>query len=187
MAKNCLNPGAGSKGMDDSSILEVDRLQVQFRLEQVTVRAVEDVSFSLRRKNTMGLVGASGCGKSITAMAIMRLIQSPPCKITGGEIRLRRRNGDICDIAALSAKGPAMRSIRGAEIAMIFQEPMTSLNPIYTVGAQIAESVMLHSGCPKRTPWARPWTCSRRWASAPRKPGLNSTPTSFPGGCARGS
>ena len=150
MAKNCLNPGAGSKGMDDSSILEVDRLQVQFRLEQVTVRAVEDVSFSLRRKKTLGLVGESGCGKSITAMAIMRLIQSPPGKITGGEIRLRRRNGDICDIAALSAKGPAMRSIRGAEIAMIFQEPMTSLNPIYTVGAQIAESVMLHQRLSKK-------------------------------------
>jgi oligopeptide/dipeptide ABC transporter ATP-binding protein len=111
---------------------------------------VEDVSFSLRRKKTLGLVGESGCGKSITAMAIMRLIQSPPGKITGGEIRLRQRNGGICDIAALSAKGPAMRSIRGAEIAMIFQEPMTSLNPIYTVGAQIAESVMLHQRLSKK-------------------------------------
>ncbi|GHT91150.1 ABC transporter ATP-binding protein [Spirochaetia bacterium] len=130
--------------MNDSAILEVKDLHVQFLMEQATVRAVDGVSFSLNRKKTLGIVGESGCGKSITAMAIMRLIQSPPGKIAGGSINLRRRNGDVVDIAQLSAKGPAMRSIRGAEIAMIFQEPMTSLNPIYTIGDQIAESVMLH-------------------------------------------
>ena len=136
--------------MNDSAILEVEDLHVQFHLELATVRAVDGVSFSLNRKRTLGIVGESGCGKSITAMAVMRLIQSPPGKITGGSIMLRRRNGDVVDIAALSAKGPAMRSIRGAEIAMIFQEPMTSLNPIYTVGTQIAESVMLHQGLKKK-------------------------------------
>jgi len=83
-------------------------------------------------------------------MAIMRLIQSPPGKITQGSIKLRLRSNEIVDITALSSKGPAMRGIRGAEIAMIFQEPMTSLNPIYTVGAQIAESVMLHQKLPKK-------------------------------------
>ncbi|AEF83007.1 ABC transporter ATP-binding protein [Leadbettera azotonutricia] len=136
--------------MNDSAILEVKDLHVHFELEQVTVRAVEGVSFSLNRKRTLGIVGESGCGKSITAMAIMRLIQSPPGKITGGSINLRRRDGDVVDIAQLSAKGPAMRSIRGAEIAMIFQEPMTSLNPIYNIGDQIAESVMLHQRLSKK-------------------------------------
>lgn len=136
--------------MDETSILEVNDLHVQFHMEQATVRAVDGVTFSLKRKKTLGIVGESGCGKSITAMAIMRLIQSPPGKITQGSISLRLRNGEICDITRLNAKGPAMRSIRGAEIAMIFQEPMTSLNPIYTVGDQIAESVMLHQRLSKR-------------------------------------
>jgi peptide/nickel transport system ATP-binding protein/oligopeptide transport system ATP-binding protein len=136
--------------MNDSAILEVNDLHVQFHLEQSTVRAVDGVSFSLDRKKTLGIVGESGCGKSITAMAIMRLIQSPPGKITQGSIRLRPRSGELVDITALNAKGPVMRSIRGAEIAMIFQEPMTSLNPIYTIGAQIAESVMLHQRLSKK-------------------------------------
>jgi len=132
--------------MNDSTVLEVKDLHVQFHLEQTIVRAVDGVSFSLDRKKTLGIVGESGCGKSITAMAIMRLIQSPPGKITGGSIMLRLRSGELVDITGLNAKGPAMRSIRGAEIAMIFQEPMTSLNPIYTIGDQIAESIMLHQG-----------------------------------------
>ncbi|GHU67349.1 ABC transporter ATP-binding protein [Spirochaetia bacterium] len=136
--------------MNDSAILEVKDLHVQFLMEQATVRAVDGVSFSLNRKKTLGIVGESGCGKSITAMAIMRLIQSPPGKITQGSINLKLRNGDEVDIAKLSAKGPAMRNIRGAEIAMIFQEPMTSLNPIYNIGDQIAESVMLHQGLSKK-------------------------------------
>ncbi|MDR1446625.1 MAG: ABC transporter ATP-binding protein [Treponema sp.] len=136
--------------LDEASILEVKDLHVQFHMEQAVIRAVDGVTFSLKRKKTLGIVGESGCGKSITAMAVMRLIQSPPGKITGGSILLRLRNGDVCDITRLSAKGPAMRNIRGAEIAMIFQEPMTSLNPIYTVGDQIAESVMLHRRLSKR-------------------------------------
>ena len=140
----------GACGMNDSTILEVEDLHVQFHLEQATVRAVDGVSFSLNRKKTLGIVGESGCGKSITAMAIMRLIQSPPGKITRGSINMRLRNGEIVDITSLSAKGPAMRNIRGAEIAMIFQEPMTSLNPIYKIGDQIAESVMLHQGMKKK-------------------------------------
>jgi oligopeptide/dipeptide ABC transporter ATP-binding protein len=141
---------AGGQMTDQASILEVSDLHVQFRMEQATVRAVNGVTFSLKRKRTLGIVGESGCGKSITAMAIMRLIQSPPGKISGGSILLRLGDGSICDITRLNAKGPVMRSIRGAEIAMIFQEPMTSLNPIYTVGAQIAESVMLHRRLAKR-------------------------------------
>ena len=136
--------------MNDSAILEVEDLHVQFHLELVTVRAVDGVSFSLKRKRTLGIVGESGCGKSITAMAIMRLIQSPPGKITEGSIKLRPRHGEILEITELNPTSLTMRNIRGAEIAMIFQEPMTSLNPIYTVGSQIAESVMLHQGLSKK-------------------------------------
>jgi peptide/nickel transport system ATP-binding protein/oligopeptide transport system ATP-binding protein len=136
--------------MKDSALLEVSDLHVQFHLEQATVRAVNGVSFSLMRKKTLGIVGESGCGKSITAMAIMRLIQAPSGKITQGKILLKLGNNEIIDITSLSAKGSAMRNIRGAEIAMIFQEPMTSLNPIYTIGSQIAESVMLHQRLSKK-------------------------------------
>jgi oligopeptide/dipeptide ABC transporter ATP-binding protein len=130
---------------DVSTILEVKGLKTYFFLETGTVRAVDGVDFNLSRKTTLGLVGESGCGKSITAMSIMRLIQSPPGKIVDGHIFLRQNGGDqVTDIAGLNPRGPEMRSIRGGQIAMVFQEPMTSLNPLYTVGAQIAESVQLH-------------------------------------------
>jgi len=130
---------------DSNTILEIKDLKTYFFLESGTVRAVDGVNFSLSRKTTLGLVGESGCGKSITAMSIMRLIQSPPGKIVDGHIFLRQNGaGRVVDIAKLNPRGPQIRSIRGGQIAMVFQEPMTSLNPLYTVGAQIAESVELH-------------------------------------------
>jgi oligopeptide/dipeptide ABC transporter ATP-binding protein len=125
-------------------ILEVDNLKTYFFLESGTVRSVDGVTFTLNRGQTLGIVGESGCGKSITSMSIMRLIPSPPGKIVEGAIRLHRKDGDVVDITQLEAKGAEMREIRGAEIAMIFQEPMTSLNPLMTIGDQIAESVQLH-------------------------------------------
>ncbi len=128
-----------------NTILEVKDLKTYFFLENGTVRAVDGVNFSLDRKTTLGLVGESGCGKSITAMSIMRLIQSPPGKIVDGHIFLRQNGGGrVVDIAKLDPRGSQMRNIRGGQVAMVFQEPMTSLNPLYTVGAQIAESVELH-------------------------------------------
>jgi oligopeptide/dipeptide ABC transporter ATP-binding protein len=130
---------------DANTILEVRDLKTYFFLETGTVRAVDGVNFSLNRKTTLGLVGESGCGKSITAMSIMRLIQSPPGKIVDGQISLRQNGDDrVVDIAKLDPRGPEIRNIRGGRIAMVFQEPMTSLNPLYTVGSQIAESVQLH-------------------------------------------
>jgi oligopeptide transport system ATP-binding protein len=126
------------------TLLEVKDLKTYFFLERATVRSVDGVSFSLGRKKTLGIVGESGCGKSITAMSVMRLIQEPPGKIVGGTMEFKMRSGETVDIAALDPKGDAMRRIRGGEIAMIFQEPMTSLNPLYRIGDQIAESVVLH-------------------------------------------
>jgi len=130
---------------DTSPILEISNLKTYFFLEKSTVRALDGVNLALGRKSTLGLVGESGCGKSIMAMSVMRLIQSPPGKIVDGQINLRRKNASqVIDIAQLDPRGPEMRLIRGGEIAIVFQEPMTSLNPLYTVGDQIAEAVQVH-------------------------------------------
>jgi oligopeptide transport system ATP-binding protein len=129
---------------DNAPVLTIRNLKTYFFLEKGTVRAVDGVDLMLNRKSTLGLVGESGCGKSITAMSVMRLIQSPPGKIVEGEIWLRTRKNETVDIAKLDPHGPKMRDIRGAELAMVFQEPMTSLNPLYPIGEQIAESVRLH-------------------------------------------
>jgi oligopeptide/dipeptide ABC transporter ATP-binding protein len=119
-----------------SHLLEIKNLQTQFLTSAGLVRAVDDVSFHLDGGELLGLVGESGCGKSITALSIMRLV-APPGKIVGGQITFDGR-----DLLKLS--NAAMRAIRGNDIAMIFQDPMTSLNPVYTVGEQIAEALRLH-------------------------------------------
>ena len=127
------------------TILEIKNLKTHFFLEKSTVRALDGVDLTLPRKSTLGLVGESGCGKSVTAMSVMRLIQTPPGKIVEGEINLhRKKSGEIIDIARLDPRGAEMRDIRGGEIAIVFQEPMMSLNPLYTIGDQIAEAVEVH-------------------------------------------
>ena len=120
-------------------LLEVDGLQVEFRTRRGTATVLNDVGFSLAEGETLGIVGESGCGKSMTALAIMRLIPSPPGRIRAGRVRLRGE--DL--VAASEAR---MRAVRGNEISMIFQEPMTSLNPVFSVGEQIGESLRLHRG-----------------------------------------
>ena len=130
---------------DSSPILEIKNLKTYFFLEKSTVRALDGINLTLNRKKTLGLVGESGCGKSIMAMSVMRLIQSPPGKIVDGEINLHRKGGqEVVDLVKLEQYGAEMRDIRGREIAMVFQEPMTSLNPLYTIGDQIAEAVQAH-------------------------------------------
>ncbi len=141
---------------DSPVILRIEDLKTYFFLEKGTVRAVDGVNLQLRRKRTLGLVGESGCGKSITAMSVMRLIQSPPGKIVAGHIYLRKKGQEeYVDLTRLNPRGAEMRSIRGAEIAMVFQEPMTSLNPLYTIGEQIAESVRLHQKVGRKEALAR--------------------------------
>ena len=127
-------------------ILEIRDLRTHFFTDKGVVRAVDGVNLDLARKTTLGIVGESGCGKSVTASSVMRLLKEPPGKIVDGEIRFHsaRRGRDSVDLAQLDPRGPEIREIRGGEISMIFQEPMTSLNPLFTVGRQIAESVMLH-------------------------------------------
>jgi len=132
-------------------ILEVQDLKTHFFLETATVRALDGVNLSLLPKSTLGLVGESGCGKSITALSIMRLIPSPPGKIVDGQIRFYRGDRRECvDITRLDPHGAEIRSIRGGEIAMVFQEPMTSLDPLYKVGDQIAEAVQIHQNVRRR-------------------------------------
>jgi len=129
--------------MTEAPLLRVAGLSTQFRTDAGTVRAVDDVSFELFPGETLGVVGESGCGKSVTALSILRLIPDPPGRIVGGEILL-----DGEDL--LRASERRLREIRGNRIGMIFQEPMTSLNPVYTSGWQIAESVRLHRGKSRR-------------------------------------
>ena len=121
--------------MADAPLLSVERLDVTMR----GVPVLEDVSFQIAPGETLGLVGESGCGKSVTALSIMRLLPDPPGKIAGGRILF-----DGIDMTALDAAG--LRAIRGDRIGMIFQEPMTSLNPVYTIGDQIGESLIVHRG-----------------------------------------
>ena len=127
------------------SILEIKNLHTYFFLETGTVRAVRGVDLTLGRQSVLGIVGESGCGKSITAMSVMQLIKSPPGRIVEGEILFYREEGKPpVNIVDLDPSGSQMRDIRGGEIAVIFQEPMTSLNPLFSVGNQIMEVIKLH-------------------------------------------
>ena len=123
-------------------VLEVSGLSTVFHTRRGLVRAVQDVSFSVDAGETLAIVGESGCGKTITALSLMRLIPQPPGEIVSGSVKL-----DGTDLLKLDE--PAMRKMRGGKIAMIFQEPMTALNPLMTIGKQIAEMAMLHDGLPK--------------------------------------
>src|ERR1700760_2686767 len=126
---------SGSKPM---ALLEVERLQTHFATLEGVIRAVEGLSFHIDAGETVAIVGESGCGKSVTSMSILRLIQEPPGRIAGG-ISFQGHN-------LLELPDAEMRKIRGKNISMIFQEPMTSLNPVLTVGRQIGETVRLHEG-----------------------------------------
>ncbi len=130
-------------------LLEVQDLKTHFTTMDGVVRAVDGVSFSIAPQEALGLVGESGCGKSVTAYSVLRLLPEKSSKIVNGQIMFRRRSGELVDMTTLDPLGDTIRSIRGDEIAMIFQEPMTSLSPVHTVGSQIAEAVELHQGVGK--------------------------------------
>lgn len=123
------------------NLIEIKNLKTYFHTENALVKAVDDVSLSIPRGKTLGIVGESGCGKSVTAMSILQLV-SPPGKIDGGEILLYDQQGKSVDLVKMSE--PEIRKVRGKRIAMIFQEPMSSLNPVFTIGYQIVEAVQLH-------------------------------------------
>jgi oligopeptide/dipeptide ABC transporter ATP-binding protein len=119
------------------NLLEVNHLKTYFFTRGGVVKAVDDISFNIKRGETLGIVGESGCGKSVTALSVMRLVASPPGKIVGGEINFNGEN-------ILEKNREELTNLRGSSISMIFQDPMTSLNPVFTVGYQIAETVTRH-------------------------------------------
>ena len=127
---------------DESNILEIEDLHTFFYTDIGTVRAVDGVTFSIPKGKTVGVVGESGCGKSVTSLSVMRLLQEPQGQIASGEIRFRTNDGRVINIAKAPVK--EMEKIRGDMISMIFQEPMTTLNPVFTIGSQIQEVLKLH-------------------------------------------
>jgi len=128
-------------------LLSVEGLQTHFETGQGVLRAVDGVSFSIERGEVLGLVGESGCGKSVTSLSIMRLVP-PPGRVAAGRVLFEGE-----DLLAKDAE--AMRRVRGARIAMVFQEPMTSLNPVFSIGDQIASAILAHSGAGRREAWQR--------------------------------
>ena len=124
-------------------LLEIKNLKVYFHTDHGLIRAVDGVNFKIEKEKTLGVVGESGCGKSVMARSIIGLIQTPPGRIEEGEI-LYYQDNEMIDLVKLNPRGRKIRSIRGNEIAMIFQEPMTSLNPLFSIGDQIREAIILH-------------------------------------------
>ena len=136
-------PAATRRVPDPVPLLEISELQTHFFTADGIVRAVDGVGYAVRAGETLGVVGESGCGKSVTALSVLRLVASPPGRIVGGAIRFNGRN-------LLDFSESEMEAVRGNQISMIFQEPMTSLNPLLTIGRQIAEAIWLHQGLSRR-------------------------------------
>ena len=160
-------------------VLDVRNLKTQFFTRAGIVFAVDDISFTVGEGETVGIVGESGCGKSVTSLSIMRLVPNPPGKIVGGEVMLRV--GDtIRDVVKLSDH--EMREVRGNDIAMIFQDPMTSLNPVFSIGNQLMEPLQLHLGLSKDEAEARAIDLLRRVGIPAPEMRFHSFPHQFSGG-----
>jgi oligopeptide/dipeptide ABC transporter ATP-binding protein len=127
----------------DDTLLEVNDLKTSFFIEGNQIRAVDGISFIVRRASTLGVVGESGCGKSVTALSIMRLVKQPPATLQG-DVLLHRPDGTIVNLLGFKRNSDQMRQVRGKDVSMIFQEPMTSLNPVYSIGSPILETIQSH-------------------------------------------
>ncbi len=126
-----------------NNVVEIEELRTWFALEEGTLKAVDGVSLSVGQKRTLGIIGESGCGKSVTAQSVLRIVPAPG-RIVQGRIMFSRDNGVPVDLASLDGRGAEIRAIRGKDISMIFQEPMTSLSPVHTIGNQVMEAILLH-------------------------------------------
>lgn len=166
--------------MAEDVVLQVKNLQTYFYTEEGVVPAVDGVDFSLQQGETLAIVGESGCGKSVTSMSVLRLVPVPPGKILSGEILYKGE-----DLLQKSEK--QMRAIRGNEISMIFQEPLTSLNPVFTIGRQITDILRLHQGMSKKQARKRLWKCFARCGYPHRKRSSMTIRISFPVVCVSAS
>jgi glutathione transport system ATP-binding protein len=173
-----------SQEIDADDVLVVRDLNVAFRQQQERFSAVRQLSFTLRRGETLAIVGESGSGKSVTALALMRLLDRAVSEVNSGALWLRRRNRQVVSLSEQSAAG--MRSVRGADMAMIFQEPMTSLNPVFTIGEQIAESIRLHQGLGHDAALREAKKMLDQVRIPEAETMLSRYPTSFPAECASG-
>ena len=163
--------------MADEIVLQVKNLQTYFYTEEGIVPAVDGLDFELRQGETLAIVGESGCGKSVTSMSVLRLVPTPPGKILGGEILYKGE-----DLLKKSEK--EMRSIRGNEISMIFQEPLTSLNPVFTIGRQITDILRLHQGMSKKQAYEKALEMLRKVRIPAPEKVIEDYPPSFPAVCA---
>jgi oligopeptide/dipeptide ABC transporter ATP-binding protein len=166
-------------GFGRGNVLEVRNLKTQFFTRAGVVFAVDDVSFEVKEGETLGIVGESGCGKSVTALSLMRLVPNPPGRIVDGTITLTI-DGQEKDLLSLSEG--AMRDVRGNEIAMIFQDPMTSLNPVYTIGNQLIEPLMLHLNLTKSEAEKRAVELLKRVGIPAAEDRMDAYPHQFSGG-----
>jgi len=188
-------PGAGSQQVarsadpTDNRLIELRDVKTHFYLREGTVRALDGVSFEIDRGEALGVVGESGCGKSVTAQAILRIVPEPG-KLIDGEITLFRHhaaNGqaasvDQVKLTDLDPRGPTIRAIRGAEIAMVFQEPMTSFSPVHTIGFQIIEAIVLHQKVNKKQARERAIEILARVGMPRPKQAVDSYPHQLSGG-----
>ncbi len=161
-------------------LIEIKGLRTHFFSREGTLKALEDVNFRVHRREILGVIGESGCGKSVTAQSIMRIVPANG-RIVAGEILLHRDDG-VLDLAKLDPRGREIRAIRGAEISMVFQEPMTSFSPVYSVGNQIMEVVQLHQECGKEEARARTIEMLRRVGMPKAEQQVDAYPFTLSGG-----
>ena len=161
------------------TVLQVRNLKTYFYTEEGTVPAVDGLDFDLHKGETLAIVGESGCGKSVTSLSILRIVPTPPGKILDGEILYKGED-------LLKKTEKQRRSIRGNEISMIFQEPLTSLNPVFTIGRQITDILCMHQGMKKKEAYEKAVESSKRYASPRRKRWSTIIRTSSPAACASG-
>lgn len=169
----------------DNMLLEIRDLKVHFFLDEGVIRAVDGVSFNVRRGQTLGVIGESGCGKSVTAQSVLRILPTPPAKIINGNILFHRQTEsgiETVDLTTLSPDGKKIRDIRGKDISMVFQEPMTSFGPLNTIGDQIMETIMIHEKVSRQEARDRTIDLLRRVGIPKAEQRVDAYPHQFSGG-----